>query len=272
MGTRNSLREAARAKLMRAVEVIVQRYHQEQLAELERVADELRESIANEVDQAVTRAIDRVIEFEIRSRKDIIYAGDQAAALESSRFASEHLVDAQPFRTPSETLAHGLSLAPSGGLALEFGVATGKTLSRIAEQRGGENVYGFDCFDGLPEAWLPGMPAGTFARQDLPEVPGAELVVGLFDDTLPGFLDEHQDTVDFVHVDCDLYRSAVSVLRNVVPRMKQGGVIVFDEYFNYPGWQQHEYRAWTEYAEEYGVQFRYEAFTYEGNQMVVRLL
>ncbi|MQA64226.1 MAG: class I SAM-dependent methyltransferase [Actinophytocola sp.] len=253
---------------MRAVEVVVQRHHQEQLAELDRVAAELRASIAHEVD----RAIDRVVEFEIRSRKDIIYAGDQAAALESSRFASEQLVGAKPFRTPSETLAHGLSIAPSGGLALEFGVATGETLSRIAEQRGGADIYGFDCFDGLPEAWLPGMPAGTFARTDLPDVPGAELVVGLFDDTLPGFLDEHQDPVDFVHVDCDLYRSAVSVLRNVLPRMKQGGVIVFDEFFNYPGWQRHEYRAWTEYVEEFGVEFRYEAFTYEGNQMVVRLL
>jgi hypothetical protein len=33
-----------------------------------------------------------VVEFEIRSRRDIVYAGDQDAALESNVFARENLV------------------------------------------------------------------------------------------------------------------------------------------------------------------------------------
>ena len=49
------------------------------------------------------------------------------------------------------------------------------------EERGGGEIYGFDSFQGLPEPWLPGMPAGTFAQPDLPEVDGAQLVVGLFE-------------------------------------------------------------------------------------------
>lgn len=53
--------------------------------------------------------------------------------------------------------------------------------------------------------------------------------------------------------------------------MKPGGVIVFDEFFDYPGWQRHEYRAWTEYVESAGLTFDYEAFTYQDSQVAVRL-
>lgn len=156
-------------------------------------------------------------------------------------------------------------------MALEFGVATGTTLTLIASKRDDGKVFGFDSFQGLPEDWLPGVAAGAFARDNLPDVPGTELVIGLFDQTLPEFLNTHQDPVDFLHVDCDLYSSARTVLEHVVPRMEPGGVIVFDEFFNYPGWQRHEYRAWTEYVESAGLAFDYEAFTYLDSQVAVRL-
>jgi hypothetical protein len=54
----------------------------------------------------VTRLLDRVVEFEIRSRRDIVYAGDQDAALESNVFAREHLVGAPHFGRPNETLEY----------------------------------------------------------------------------------------------------------------------------------------------------------------------
>jgi hypothetical protein len=236
--------------------------------ELNRVAAELREEITRQAD----RVLDRVVEFEIRSRRDMIYAGDQEAAAESDRFAREFLRGAQHFARPQETLANALRLAPdSGGMALEFGVASGNTLRVITKSRGAKEVYGFDWFQGLPEDWLNGMPAGSFARTDLPEVPGAELVVGLFADTLPGFLDTHPGHVDFLHVDGDLYSSAKTVLDLAGPRLRPGSIVHFDEFFNYPGWQQHEHKAWLEYVERTGVEFDYVAYTYADNQVTVRI-
>ncbi|MEC3978599.1 class I SAM-dependent methyltransferase [Amycolatopsis sp. H20-H5] len=235
--------------------------------QLNQLAVELRAEVIRQGD----RCLDRVVEFEIRSRRDIVYAGDQDAAVESNRFAREHLIGAKHFATPPETLEYALSLAPSGGMTLEFGVATGNTLRKIAQVRGGEEVYGFDSFDGLPEPWLNGMPAGAFARDDLPDVPGAELVVGLFADSLPGFLAEHPGPVDFLHVDGDLYSSAKTVLDLVGPRLRPGSIVHFDEFFNYPGWQRHEYQAWMEHIERTKVQFTYEAYTYCDNQVTVRI-
>lgn len=269
------VRRAVREKFLRAVDEVVRRHHEEQLAETHRRIDRLEAQLARQVnhavDQAAERAIDRIVEFEVRTRKDIVYAGDVDSALSTSRFTREHLTAAHHCASPRELREYALSLAPSGGMALEFGVATGSTLATIVEHRDDKQVYGFDSFRGLPEDWLPGMPAGTFAREDLPDVPGAELVVGLFSDTLPRFLETHPGRVDFLHVDSDLYSSSVTVLEHVGPRLRPGSVIVFDEFFNYPGWERHEYRAWTEYVARTGGEFAYEAYNYQGDQVAIRL-
>src|SRR5437764_663453 len=56
--------------------------------QVKRMTEELRVEVARQGD----RILDRVVEFEIRSRRDIVFAGDQDAALESNVFAREHLV------------------------------------------------------------------------------------------------------------------------------------------------------------------------------------
>lgn len=76
--------------------------------ELQRITGELRDEITNQID----RAVDRVIEFEVRSRKDIIFAGDQVAAAESNRFATEYLAGAKQFGRPRETLGYGSPWPP----------------------------------------------------------------------------------------------------------------------------------------------------------------
>ncbi len=180
--------------------------------------------------------IDHLRGFEVRSRRDLIFAGEAEAARTSAAFARRHLAGARQLGQPRATLEHALAVAPEGGMALEFGVHTGGTLGVIARARGGQLVYGFDSFEGLPEHWRPGFPAGTFALGDLPDVPGAEIVPGWFAEVLPGFLAVHPGPVDVVHLDADLYSSTAAVLHQVGPRLRPGSVIVFDEYFNYPGW------------------------------------
>ena len=103
-------------------------------------------------------------------------------------------------------------------------------------------------------------------------MPGAELVVGWFDDTLPGFLADHQDEVAFLHLDADLYSSTRTVLQALRPRLRKGTVILFDEYFNFPGWEAHEHRAWTEFVSETGLEFEYLGYTADDEQLAVRLV
>ena len=156
-------------------------------------------------------------------------------------------------------LSHALGHTRVEGLHLEFGVSTGSTINHIARIRRRETIWGFDSFEGLPEDWSGyTLATGTFRRPEPPEVePNVELVVGWFDETLPSFLEEHPGDVAFVHVDSDLYSSARTILENVGPRLQVGTVIVFNEYFNYPNWKQHEFRAWREFCEQTGASYEY---------------
>ena len=255
------LRHAMRVRLIRVVEEVMQRH----------------EAVLRcEVEAGLRREADRVIQeirgVELRSRRNVFAAAERRAVAASARFAYEAMPTALTFPRPRATLEYALGLAPAEGMALEFGVWTGQTLKVIAAARAGKDVYGFDSFEGLPEPWRTGFPSKAFGVDgSLPEVPGAELVVGWFDDTLPEFLAEHPGQVAFLHVDADLYSSARTVLDLVGPRLAPDAVIVFDEYFNYPGWEQHEHRAWQEYVERTGVTFRYEGYTADNEQVVLRL-
>jgi hypothetical protein len=124
-------------------------------------------------------------------------------------------------------------------------------------------VYGFDSFEGLPETWArPDMTfrAGTFdVHGMLPVVrPNVVLVRGWFDATLPPFLAEHSgESVALLHIDCDLYSSTKTVLEALAPRFRPGTVVVFDELINYPNYEAHEWRAWWEIVDRYGLPFEW---------------
>jgi hypothetical protein len=145
------------------------------------------------------------------------------------------------------------------GLFLEFGVRSGSTINHIARRHPRATVHGFDSFEGLPEPWSGyTLDAGAFSGEGLPTVAGnVELHVGWFDDTLPVFLESHAGDVAFVHIDSDIYSSAKTILDNLAPRVRPGTIIVFNEYFNYPNWKQHEFRAFQEFCAAHRVEYRY---------------
>jgi hypothetical protein len=159
------------------------------------------------------------------------------------------------------------------GQVLEFGVATGRTLNQFAHWLPHKTVYGFDGFDGLPEDWTSRMRKGFFARDRLPRVrKNCELVVGWFNETLPGFVEKHPEPIALLHVDCDLYSSTVTILNNLKNNIVPGTVIVFDEYINYPGWQLDEFRAWQEHCRKYGVAYEYIGRVSKHQKVAVRVL
>lgn len=205
-----------------------------------------------------------------RNRRDIYEAAWRDAASSSARFVNENFPDAMPYYDKYETLRHALDEAPKEGMALEFGVYQGSTLRKIAARRSG-GVYGFDSFEGLPEAWRWVIRPGAFAVEAPPEVPGAELVVGWFDKTLAPFLAEHPGPIALLHIDSDLYSSAVTVLEHCGPRLVAGSIVIFDEYFNFPGWEHDEHRAWQEYVNRTGTRFSWLAYTADNEQVVVRI-
>ena len=181
-----------------------------------------------------------------------------AAAIDSANYLNTQMAGCRRYDDPLSVLTAGLQArSGSNGLILEFGVYSGRTINHIASLSA-EKIYGFDSFEGLPEDWRPDFRQGAFKRTDLPPVaPNVELVVGWFDKTLPGFLSEHPGPVSFLHVDCDLYSSTKTVFHFLSDRIVPGTVIVFDEYFNYIGWRNHEFKAFAEFIAASGLNYRY---------------
>lgn len=164
------------------------------------------------------------------------------------------------------------NMVPDNGLWLEFGVYAGGSLNRIARYaKEGALVYGFDSFEGLPEAWNGRVEswdksgtnatygAGTFSLGGvMPSVSSnVRLVKGWYKDSLPAFLREHQGPVSFIHVDSDIYSSAKDIFNNLRDRICDGCVIVFDELVGYQGFEEHEWKAWWEFVEDNNIAFEW---------------
>jgi hypothetical protein len=104
---------------------------------------------------------------------------------------------------------------------LEFGVYKGESMRSWTDLHANpeSRFYGFDSFEGLPEAWV--YFGGTIGRAAfnaggrVPDVPDerAEFVKGLFQESLPDFLADFEPRARVVlHCDADLYSSMLYVL------------------------------------------------------------
>ena len=83
---------------------------------------------------------------------------------------------------------------------------------------------------------------------------------------------EESAQCSFVFMDCNLYSSTKTVLDLLKSRIVKDTIIVFDEFFNYPGWQNGEFKAFMEYTEENHINYEYLAYDKRRQEVVIRIL
>ncbi len=208
---------------------------------------------------------------------DLMFDLRMDAKRDTVAYITPHLKTAMLFADRYALLTYAVRLAKAtapAGLVCEFGVAGGKTLRHIAGLWGGP-VHGFDSFEGLPEDWTgTAEQAGRFdLKGKLPKLaPNATLHVGWFEKSLPPFMAAHAGPAALLHLDADLYSSTKTVLQAMRDRIVPGTVIVFDEYYNYPNWREHEFKAFQEFVAEAGVAYKYVGFSTLQGQAAVQIL
>ena len=171
------------------------------------------------------------------------------------------------------------------GDIVEAGVGRGISLSTLAYAvsylKLDKVIYGFDSFNGFPVAsekdlgprvknirnvrgWKKTSPEMIYSIFESENKKSGErnllsknnvtvrLFPGFFDQTIPDHLPKQ---ISLLHMDCDLYDSYRIVFQHCLPRMCQGGVVVFDEYGDsrWPG----ATKAVDEACQEYGLQLLY---------------
>ena len=141
----------------------------------------------------------------------------------------------------------------------------GKSINFIASSVDKE-VHGFDSFEGLPEDWSGGnryVSAKTFDLEGkLPRVEtNVKLHKGWFSETIKPFLESTKDNISFLHIDCDVFNSAYYALDSLKERIIKGTLIQFDEFYNFYGWKNHEYKALNKFLLENNLKINYIGFT-----------
>ena len=158
------------------------------------------------------------------------------------------------------------------GLIMEFGVASGFSIRKLASMTEQE-IHGFDSFEGLPESWIQ-LPKGAFNLGGKPPSAPKHVIfhVGLFSETLSLFLEKHVGAVKFLNIDCDLYSSTKVVFELLESRIMSGTIIFFDEYFGFPGWRNHEFKAFQEAVDRNNWSYEYLAINLFRQQSVIKIL
>ena len=152
-------------------------------------------------------------------------------------------------------------LLDSQGLAnssidyLEFGVSQGHSFrwwigaNKNVESR----FFGFDTFEGLPEAWGVIFKKGDM-NAAIPNLDDkrVEFIKGLFQETFIPFTKSHElesEKIKVIHLDADLFSSTLYILTSIAPYLKKGDILIFDE-FNVPN---HEFFAFQCFTQSFYV-------------------
>lgn len=173
-----------------------------------------------------------------------------------------------PVLSHRDQILCALDQCPDTGEIIELGVHRGNSIKLIAKHVAPRTVWGFDSFAGLPEPWelssKSTRKAGHFKCSPPECGDNVRLVEGFFDVSLPAWIQQHNPpSMAFVHIDSDLYSSALCALTVLDPLIQAGTIIVFDELVDwrgsdaYPYWPDGEWKALQEWTTEFDRQYEF---------------
>jgi len=88
------------------------------------------------------------------------------------------------------------------------------------------------------------------------------LIKGWFEDALPKFCGElQQEKILLLHMDADTYKPTAYVLKSLTKNLGKGTIVIFDEYFGYSSFREHEFKAWQEFVDSEGIKYQYIGYT-----------
>lgn len=154
---------------------------------------------------------------------------------------------------------------------IEFGVFSGSSINFFSNKIK-KNIYGFDSFEGLREDWLgTSVPKGTFnLNKKIPKLNNNVIpIVGWIQDTLPKFLEDKNPKICFIHMDVDTYESSKFILEKVKPYLENETIILFDEIYNFEGWDVGEYKALKDVFDD--DEFSFISFSKDTAQAAIRI-
>lgn len=193
------------------------------------------------------------------------------------------------------SLACARGLGQSGKI-LEFGTNNGGSLRYFCRNVPESfTLYGFDCFEGIPEEW-DALPKGAIKGYGFPfhlwdddpelqkkiaervrltgEIPqppqsNVRIEKGLFAHSVPRFLSGGvPEDIRLIHFDADIYMATRPVLDSICGQIGYRYYLLFDELYSV----NHEFRAWMEFVDNFNVyKWRVVAISEDGVQALLEV-
>ena len=192
------------------------------------------------------------------------------SALNQYKYSDEHLKYVHILEAINYIKVAGADGETLPQTYLEFGCHSGRTFSAAVNASEFLGVrdpefYAFDSFEGLPETKTEEdgyFQAGTFcsSREDFICIVKKKsglllddkyIVQGYYCDSLTPELQARMPKAGVVHIDVDLYSSTVEVLEFIKPLLVAGSLLIFDDWYCFPGGSlMGERRALTEFLDK----------------------
>ena len=174
--------------------------------------------------------------------------------IDSAEFVRRNLEGALLFSVRSSIQNYAADEASARkGIVLEMGVFDGGSINRIASKvlkaNPDREIYGLDSFKGLEESWSSTDHYRSFDVGGVPPMgidPRVRLIHGRVEEVLVQFLEKEVPNFALIHFDMDLYGPTKFALEKLLPFLRPGTLILFDELYGYPGWEYGEYKALNE--------------------------
>lgn len=145
----------------------------------------------------------------------------------------------------------------SEGDVYEFGTYRGRTAALLSSIFSNKKIFSFDSFKGLPEQWTKNDGPQTYntnGQSPSLNLSNVEYVKGWYKDSLPEFFSKERNKASVIHIDCNLYSSTQLALEAIRPLIQESTVVILSNYYGYHEYEKHEYKAFNEFIENYGIQ------------------
>jgi hypothetical protein len=214
--------------------------------------------------------IPRLIQYSLNKNESTVISLIMEKSIERSAiYAMENFSSAIIFNSREEIYKYCLTKHSKSEnvkkLILEFGVCNGESINYFAKLDKESVIYGFDSFEGLQENWYAGtaLKNSMSTEGKLPKVKNnVTLIKGWYEDSLPGFITQlGNKKIDVLHLDSDTYTPTAFVLNSLVNNLRPGSIVIFDEFFGYPNWENFEFKAWNEFNGVYKMNTKCIAFS-----------
>lgn len=207
------------------------------------------------------------------------------ASESTGAYINRHLFSVRLFKSDSATprndfdgrnalLDHAVRHVTSSGLFVQCGLRNIDALNFLARVLPPEQIiHGVGSLETvLEERPLGNTRRGVCRSDEPPKVrSNVRLHTGWIEESFPAFLDQNREPIAFLYLDLEDYAANQLVLNRIGNRFSPGAIIVFEEYFNFPGWEQFGYRAFQEWIAGSPFQYEYIGFTPRHYSVAVKL-